>query len=106
MQHLAAAPASELQEFFNAFYVPNNAVLVVAGDIDVGAAKQMVRKYFGWIPKGADVARRAEPEPPQTAPRGATIADRVPLTVIVAGGDTPEYKADDEYTVSVVAAVL
>ena len=106
MQQLAAAPSSELQEFFNTFYVPNNAVLVVAGDIDVDAAKAMVQKYFGWIPKGADVPRRAEPEPPQTQPRNATIPDRVPLTQIVAGWHTPDYQSDDNYALSVLSAIL
>ncbi len=106
MQHLAAAPVSELQDFFNTYYLPNNAVLVIAGDIDVDAAKQMVQKYFAWIPRGADIHRLAEQEPPQTEPRQGTVPDRVPLTEIVVGWHMPAYKSDDQYPLSVLSAAL
>ena len=79
MSHLAAAPVSELQEFFNTYYLPNNAVLVVAGDIDVDAAKKMVHRYYAWIPKGPEVKRAIPQEPTQTEAREATVAYRVPL---------------------------
>ncbi|MCX5655431.1 MAG: pitrilysin family protein, partial [Planctomycetota bacterium] len=45
MDNLRAAQATELQDFFNRYYVPNNAALVIAGDIDVPAAKALVQKY-------------------------------------------------------------
>jgi zinc protease len=106
MQHLLAAPVSELQDFYNTYYVPNNAVLVIAGDIDVDSAKQMVQKYFAWIPRGADIHRVAEPEPPQTQPRSATMPDRVPLADVVIGWHIPPYKSDDQYALSVLGTVL
>jgi zinc protease len=59
MTDLSAASVSDVQNFFKTYYAPNNAVLVVAGDIDVAQAKQMVRKYFGPIPRG--------PNPPKLA---------------------------------------
>ena len=47
MQHLLAAPAADLQDFYNTYYVPNNAVLVIAGDIDVAKAKgKLVHEYY------------------------------------------------------------
>ena len=77
MEHLRAAQAAELQQFFNTYYVPNNAVLVIAGDIDAAAAKAMVRKYFGWIPRGADVqAQHPRRAPADRAPPRATDAAR------------------------------
>lgn len=106
MQHLAAAPVSELQDFFNTYYLPNNAVLVVAGDFEVEAARQMVRKYFGWIPRGGDAPRLTQPEPPQTQPRSASIPDRVPLTAVMLGWHTPEYQSEDQYALSVLSALL
>ncbi len=106
MQHLLAAPVSELQDFYNTYYVPNNAVLVISGDIDVDSAKQMVQKYFAWIPRGADIHRVAEPEPPQTQPRSATMPDRVPLADVVIGWHIPPYKSDDQYALSVLGTVL
>src|SRR5947207_620354 len=54
LEHLKAAAVNELQDFFNTYYVPNNAILVIAGDIDVAKAKAWVAKYFGWIPKRSE----------------------------------------------------
>src|SRR5688572_27225353 len=71
MEHLRAADATELQAFFNKYYVPNNAVLVVSGDIDVDAARAMVKKYFAWIPEGEPVKREIPSEPEQTETREA-----------------------------------
>jgi zinc protease len=53
MADLDAATVEDVRSFFRTYYAPNNAVLVVAGDIDVAQAKEMVRQHFGWIPRGA-----------------------------------------------------
>ncbi len=55
MQDLDAAKLEEFQAFFKRYYVPNNAVLVVAGDIEIERAKQLVKEYFSAVPKGAPV---------------------------------------------------
>ncbi|HMB96398.1 MAG TPA: pitrilysin family protein, partial [Tepidisphaeraceae bacterium] len=47
MDQLRQASSSELQEFFNTYYVPNNACLIIAGDIDIPQTKKWVEKYFG-----------------------------------------------------------
>jgi len=52
MADLSAASVSDVQNFFKTYYAPNNAVLVIAGDIDVAQAKTMVQKYFAPIPRG------------------------------------------------------
>jgi zinc protease len=52
MADLDAATVEDVRAFFRTYYAPNNAVLVVAGDIDVAQAKEMVRKHFAWIPRG------------------------------------------------------
>ncbi|HEY4670577.1 MAG TPA: pitrilysin family protein [Gemmatimonadaceae bacterium] len=52
MADLTAASVSDVQNFFKTYYAPNNAVLVIAGDIDVPQAKTMVQKYFAPIPRG------------------------------------------------------
>src|SRR2546430_6952349 len=69
MDQLKAAASSELQEFFNKYYIPNNACLVIAGDIDEAKTRQWVQKYFGWIPKGPEINRDIPKEPEQTEPR-------------------------------------
>src|SRR5258706_12965696 len=52
MTDLSNASVADVRSFFKTYYAPNNAVLVVAGDIDVPQAKAMVQKYFGPIPAG------------------------------------------------------
>jgi zinc protease len=59
MADLSAASVEDVRSFFKTYYAPNNAVLVIAGDIDVAQTKAMVRKYFGPIPRG--------PNPPKLA---------------------------------------
>lgn len=67
MNDLEAASLDDVRQWFHAWYGPNNAVLVLAGDIDVATAKEKVAKYFGHIPAGptmaqprTDVGKRAE----------------------------------------------
>ena len=55
MQDLVNATVEDVKEFHNKFYIPNNATIVLAGDIDITEAKKLVEKYFGEIPKGNDV---------------------------------------------------
>jgi zinc protease len=55
MQDLFNATIDDVKEFHSIFYVPNNATIVLAGDIDIVEAKKLVNKYFGEIPKGGDL---------------------------------------------------
>src|SRR3954462_3890400 len=57
MADLSAASLSDVSAFFRTYYSPNNASLVIAGDIDVAKTKALVEKYFGPLPKGPDVAK-------------------------------------------------
>ena len=107
MDQLRRSTADELQTFFNTYYVPNNATLVIAGDIDVEKTKGWVHDYFGWIPKGADIARRAQPEPQQTEPREKIVAKPgVPLATIYQAYKTIGYRSDDHDALSVLGDIL
>jgi zinc protease len=106
MEHLAAATAGELQDFFNTYYVPNNAVLVVAGDIDIPATKKLVEKYYAWIPKGADIQRQIPKEPQQTQPKSKQVGKPVPLAQVMIGYKGPEYRSDDHYALTLLATIL
>ncbi len=106
MDHLRAAPVNELQEFFNLYYVPNNAVLVITGDIDVARAKEMVRKYFGWIPEGPKVKRAIPTEPEQTEARRLISPQRVPLPAVMIGFQLPPYNDPDNDVLDVLATIL
>src|SRR6187399_1924971 len=61
MEDLTAASYDDVLQFFKRYYAPNNASLVVAGDIDLDAARKLVEKWFGEVPKGAEIEPIAPP---------------------------------------------
>lgn len=106
MNDLAAAQPQELQDFFNRYYVPNNAVLVIAGDIDVPAARKLVHEYFAWIPRGAEIERNIPREPEQTEPVRGEVTYPVPLPLEIVAYRTPGYGCKDEYALAVLATIV
>ncbi|MEO5967913.1 MAG: pitrilysin family protein, partial [Ferruginibacter sp.] len=66
MDDLDSAKLNEFIDFNKKFYVPNNAVLVIAGDIDINQTKKLVEDYFGPIPAGAPIVRTEAKEEPIT----------------------------------------
>jgi zinc protease len=106
MDQLRLAKSQDLQTFFNKYYVPNNACLIIAGDIDPDQTKAWVHEYFGWIPKGADVVRDIAQEPEQTATRHLTVRKFVPLPRIVMGYKTTTYTSDDHYALNLLGDIL
>ncbi len=82
MVDLEAASLADVHGWFRAHYGPNNAVLVLAGDIDAAHARPLVEKYFGDIPAGPPTARLAAPVPKWTATRRETLYDQVPTARI------------------------
>ena len=64
LEHLDAATLADVQQFFKTYYAPNNAVLVVSGDIDTKQTLEWIRKYFSGIP-----ASKLPPEPDISEPR-------------------------------------
>lgn len=75
---LDAATLADARHWFASHYGPNNAVLVLAGDIDAATARPLVEKWFGEIPPGPTPARFAGWVPARTATTRATMHDRVP----------------------------
>jgi zinc protease len=106
MEHLNAADASELQEFFNTYYVPDNAVLTIAGDFDVEQARGLVRTYLGWIPRGENVDRSVPEEPEQTEQRLATVPQRVPQAALLIGYKLPGYGSDESYALTLLSTIM
>ncbi len=78
MADLDAASMEDVRGWFRANYGPNNAVLVLAGDIDAATAREKVQRYFGAIPKGSAVTRFDAPVPRWTETRRLTMQDRIP----------------------------
>ncbi|WP_066222044.1 M16 family metallopeptidase [Formosa haliotis] len=107
MEHLDAATLEEFQAFNKKYYVPNNAVLVVAGDIDKPKVKKMIQDYFGPIPRGADIVRNFPKEAPITKEIDAKAYDpNIQLPAIIQAYRTPSYKEKDSYILDMITTYL
>ncbi|MCM4155574.1 pitrilysin family protein [Gramella sp. AN32] len=107
MEDLDAATLDEFKEFFDTYYVPNNAVLVVAGDIDVSDTKKMVKDYFGDIPKGEEVKRNFEMETPMTKEvRTTTYDSNIQIPASILGYRTPSFTEKDSYVLNMISDYL
>ncbi len=107
MDHLDAATLEEFQAFNKKFYVPNNAVLVVAGDINKTEVKKMINDYFGPIPKGPAVERDLAMEEPLTETLKATAYDpNIQIPAIIAAYRTPSQKSRDSYVLNMISSYL
>jgi zinc protease len=106
MEDLTAASYDDVVQFFKTYYAPNNASLVLAGDIDLDRAATLVTKWFGEIPRGADVMPVAPPAATLTEVKRATLTDRVQLTRLYLAWLTPRHFAPGDATLDVLAAVL
>ena len=107
MEDLTAASHEDVVAFFKKYYAPNNAALVIAGDIDLDAAQKLVEKWFGEIPKGAPVEPLAPPVAPQlTAVKRKTITDQVQLPRLHLAWLTPPAYAPADAALDVAASIL
>jgi len=107
MAHLDAATLEEFQAFNKKFYIPNNAVIVVAGDIDVTAVKGMIEDYIGTITRGEDIVRDFPKEDPITEPMRAKAYDsNIQIPAVMAAYRTPSFKDRDSYVLSMISTYL
>jgi len=107
MAHLDAASLEEFQAFNKKFYVPNNAVLVVAGDIEIASTKKMIEDYFGPIPRGEDIVRNFPKEDPITETIKAKAYDsNIQIPAIMAAYRTPAMTERDAYVLDMLSSYL
>jgi zinc protease len=106
MEDLTAASHSDVVEFFKKYYAPNNASLVIAGDIDIPRTKTLVEKWFNEIPRGADVEPVAPPAAILTGVQKKTITDRVALPRLYLAWLTPRLYAPGDASLDLVSSVL
>lgn len=101
------ATLEEFMEFHSIFYVPNNATLSIAGDIDVEQTKQLVQKYFGDIPKGTKpIYRPSIVEPEKTAEVRDIVYDNIQLPAVVQAYHIPAMGTPDYYALSMLTTLL
>ena len=91
MEDLNAASLEDVQEWFKTYYGPNNATVVIAGDIDVATAREKVEKYFGDIAPGPPIAKKETWIAKRTGEQRMTLQDRVPQARVYKVWNVPEF---------------
>jgi len=108
MDDLNKATISDVQDFFHAFYRPDNVTMIVVGDFNVDQATTWAQKYFGGIPKPAQPLVRAIPqEPVQAAEKRMTKSyPNSPLPAVVIGYKVPAQYTPDSYPLDLASNIL
>lgn len=107
VQYIDQAKLDEFIAFYKKYYVPQNATLSIAGDIDIEKTKQLVQKYFGEIPEGTqEITRPNVVEPEQTQEVREVVYDNVQLPMVVFGYHMPKQGTPDYYALSILTTVL
>ncbi len=106
IEDLEKVTPADCQRFYDTYYRPNNATLIVVGDLDEGAVRALVDQRFGAIPRGPETPRAYPVEPPQTAARTAELEIEVQIPVVVGGYHIPRAADPDMPALEVLATVL
>jgi len=106
-QYIDEAKLQEFIDFHSEFYVPNNATLSIAGDIDKEQTKELVNKYFAEIPKGTkEIFRPNVVEPPLTAEIRDTVYDNIQLPAVIEAYRIPAQGTPDYYALNMLTTLL
>ncbi len=107
MKDLDAATLEEFIAYKNKYYVPNNAALIVAGDIDITQTRQWIADYFSDIPRGNDIVRNYPQEDPITSEIKTKFYDpNIQIPAIIIGYRTPGFKNRDAYVLDMLSSYL
>jgi zinc protease len=106
MGDLEAATLADAKEFYEKFYVPNNAVLTIVGDIDFDKTHELIEKYFGDIAKGNDIKRSSFSEDDITSEIKDTIFDNVQFPGIFIGYRIPAENEGKFFSLDVLTDIL
>ena len=107
LEHLNRASLEEFMDFYHTFYVPQNATLSIAGDIDIEETKNLVELYFSEIPKGKnEVPRPTVVEPQQTSEIRDIVYDNIQLPAVIQAYHMPAQGTEDYYAISILTTLL
>jgi len=106
MSHIETATMDLVKAFFKKYYVPNNAVLVIAGNIESSKAFALAEKWFGPIPKGDEIIRSIAEEPKQQDKRTLETFEQVPANAYYKAFHMPARTAEKYYTTDLLSDVL
>jgi predicted Zn-dependent peptidase len=106
-QYIDQAKIEEFRDFYKQYYVPNNAVLAVVGDIDPVATRKIIEEYFADIPKGAPIERPKFELAPGAAEQSVEIREeKTPLPALIYGYRSVGRGHPDSYALDMLTTIL
>ncbi|MDA8810485.1 insulinase family protein [Flavobacteriaceae bacterium] len=96
----------DLQTYFNTYYAPNNAVVVISGDVTLKEVKRLSKQYFEPIPSGPKARPIHTIEPEQLGQKRVVVEKQVSSPNIMLAYHVPETKHEDYYALDVLSAIL
>lgn len=106
LKHVEDATLEDVKAFFKKHYNPSNAILVVAGNVEISAIKALAEKWFGPIPAGEKYNRDLPKEPKQTAPKTLEVKADVPLDALYKCWHIYSRTDDRYYTADLISDIL
>ncbi|MCL2727007.1 MAG: insulinase family protein [Bacteroidales bacterium] len=106
-EHIRNSSFEDVYNFYKTYYVPNNCVLVIAGDFEESTARELVQKYFGDIPAGTTpIVRPTVVEPPLGREVRDVVYDKIQLPAVFIGYRSPAMGTKDAYALDLLTSVL
>lgn len=106
MEDLNAATVADVVEFFDTYYVPNNASMVVAGDFDSKEIKPLIAKLFGTLPRGNDIVRKPVPPVGLNGIKRTTMVDTVQSAKTIMAWHSPAAFKPGDVELRLASSVL
>ncbi len=106
MSDLEQLDRDKAVEYWKTYYVPNNATLIIAGDVEKGRAVSLAKKYFGSIPRGPDPPLLIPQEPEQRGEKRVTVYKEVKIPLIAIAYHVPRFKHEDTFALDVISSIL
>lgn len=106
LKHIEEAKLADVKAFFFKHYRPSNAIMVVAGNVEVEDVRKLAEKWFGDIAPGDRYVRDIKPEPPQTEARKKTVTRDVPLDALYKCWHMPARLEQGYYVADLITDIL
>ncbi|MFZ1291873.1 MAG: pitrilysin family protein [Melioribacteraceae bacterium] len=107
VQYIDKATIQEFRDFYKTFYAPENATLVIAGEIEIEKTKELIHKYFSGIPKSGKIVPRPNViEPPLNAETRDTVYDNIQLPLVLQAYRIPALGTEDFYSLEMLTTLL
>lgn len=106
MEDLKNVTRDDLMDYYQEHYIPNNAFIVIAGNVDVNVVMAKIRREFGPIPKGPEIGKLNIQEPVQKGEKRVYINKEAELPYVISAYKTPNVLHEDSYALDVLAGVL